>query len=53
MEVVSYNYQREAISLVDIYPVVKTFERAYAVNALRNVRSPARSRGRKRFENNK
>jgi len=30
MEVVSYNYQRVAISLVDIYPVVKTFERVVA-----------------------
>lgn len=48
MEVVSYNYQREAISLVDIYLVVKTFERG---NALRN--TLARSRGRKHFENNK
>lgn len=37
IEIVSYNYQREAISLVDIYPVVKTtvlktFERIYARN---------------------
>lgn len=38
MEVVSYNYQRVAISLVDIYPVVKTFERvvAYIRSMLRN-----------------